>query len=85
MKLYAAQILGKIRRLCQEIDASSPRWALILFVTSLGALLLVELDRRFYSLGIYTVIYINLNYLVAVSTAAIIAVRFFRARRRAVR
>ena len=46
-----------------------------------GALLLVELDRRFYSLGRFTHYYIYLNYAIAVGTAAFIVFRFRAARR----
>lgn len=82
MKLDAARRLGDVRRLCVMIDQTSPRWVLVLFAASLGALLQVELDRRFYSLGKFTPYYIHLNYLVAAATAAFIAFRLYRASRR---
>ena len=47
MKLDTARLLADVRHTCQTIDKSVPRWVLVLFVASLGALLLVELDRRF--------------------------------------
>lgn len=81
MKLDTARLLADVRRTCQTIDKTTPRWVLVLFVASLGALLLVELDRRFYSMGKFTPYYIYLNYVVAAGTAAFIAIRFFAARR----
>ncbi|MBI3197656.1 MAG: hypothetical protein HYZ40_09125 [Rhodospirillales bacterium] len=82
MKLDAARRLGEVRRFCIMIDKTVPRWALVLFAASLGALCLVELDRRFYSMGKYTPIYINLNYVIAASTFIFIAARVYRAYRR---
>jgi len=82
MKLAAARSLGEIRRLCVMIDKTIPRWALVLFAASLGALYLVELDRWFNSMGRYTPIYLYLNCVIAASTAAFIAVRVYRAYRR---
>lgn len=81
MKLDTARLLADVRRTCQTIDKSVPRWVLVLFAASLGALLLVELDRRFYSLGKFTLFYIYLNYVVAAGTAVFIAFRFRAARR----
>jgi len=82
MKLDAARRLGEVGRLCVMIDETTPRWVLVLFAASLGALCLVELDRRFYSMSKYTPIYVYLNYVIAASTAAFIAVRVYRAYRR---
>jgi hypothetical protein len=82
MKLDAMRRLGEVRRLCVMIDETVPRWVLVLFAASLGALLLVELDRRFYSMGKYTPYYIDLNYLIAAATAAFIAFRLYRGYRR---
>jgi hypothetical protein len=64
------------------IDETIPRWVLVLFVASLGALCLVELDRRFYSMGKYAPLYIYLNDVIALSTAAFVAVRVHKAYRR---
>lgn len=82
MKLDAMRRLADVRRLCVMIDQTSPRWVLVLFSASLGALLLVDLDRRFYSLGKFTPHYIYLNYLIAAATAAFIAFRLYRGYRR---
>lgn len=82
MKLDAARRLGEVRRLCVMIDENTPRWVLVLFAASLGALCLVDLDRRFYSVGKFTPYYVHLNYLVAAGTAAFIAFRLYRASRR---
>ena len=82
MKLDAMRRLGDVRCLCVMIDETVPRWVLVLFAASLGALLLVDLDRRFYSLGNYTPSYIDLNYLVAAATAVFIAFRLYGAWRR---
>jgi len=81
MKLDTASLLADVRRTCQTIDRNVPRWALVLFAASLGALLLVELDRRFYSMGRFTPYYIHLNYVVVVATAAYIFFRYRAARR----
>lgn len=81
MKLDTARLLADVRRTCQTIDKTTPRWVLVLFAASLGALLLVELDRRFYSMGRFTPYYIYLNYAVAAGTAAFIVFRFRAARR----
>lgn len=82
MKLDTARLMAEVRRTCQTIDRNVPRWALVLFAASLGALLLTELDRRFYSMGRFTPAYIYLNYAIAAGTAAFIVYRF-RATRRA--
>ncbi|MCF8533309.1 MAG: hypothetical protein K9G48_09935 [Reyranella sp.] len=71
-----------VRRVCRMIEATSPSWVRVLFAASLGALLLVELDRRFYTLGAYTVLYINLNYLIAAGTGVFLAGRTWGAWRR---
>ena len=71
-----------VRHVCRMIEATSPSWVRVLFAASLGALLLVELDRRFYSLGTYTAIYISLNFLIAAGTGVFIAVRASGAWRR---
>ena len=82
MKLDAARRLGEVRRLCVLIDETIPRWVLVLFVASLGALYLVEMDRRLYGMGKYTLIYVCLNCVIAASTAAFIAARLYKAYRR---
>jgi uncharacterized membrane protein len=82
MKFDAARTRGEIRRFCLMIEESTPQWVRVLFVASLGALCLVELDRRFYSMGKYTPIYIDMNYVIAASAAVFIAVRVYRAYRR---
>ena len=82
MKLDAMRRLGDVRRVCVMIDETISRWVLVLFASSLGALLLVELDRRFYSLGKFTSYYIHLNYLVAAVTAAFIVFQLYRGYRR---
>lgn len=81
MKLDTARLRADVRRACQTIDKTTPRWVLVLFAASLGALVLVELDRRFYSMGRFTPYYIYLNYVVAASTGTFIAIRFLAARR----
>ena len=81
MKLDTARLLAEVRRTCQTIDKTTPRGVLVLFAASLGALLLVELDRRFYSMGRFTPYYIHLNYVIAAGTAAFIVFRYYAARR----
>ena len=71
-----------VRRFCRMIEATSPRWVRVLFLASLGAVWLVELDRRFYSLGEFSLPYILLNYFVAASTGIFIATRAWGAWRR---
>lgn len=82
MKLDAARAREEIRRFCLMIEGSSPQWVRVLFLASLGALGLVEMSRRFYDMGKYTPMYIDLNYVIAASTAVFIAVRAYRASRR---
>lgn len=81
MTLDTARLLADVRRVCQTIDKTTPRWVLVLFAASLGALLLVELDRRFYSMGRFTPYYIYLNYAIAAGTAAFIVFRYYASRR----
>jgi hypothetical protein len=74
MKIDAAHVLGKVRRLCFVIEESTPVWVRQLFSASLFVLLIGGMDIRAYGLD---KIYIILNYVIAASTGAFIFIRAY--------